>query len=118
MNRMGITRRPRIASFPTGVMSGSSRRWRVRSISGENSISNPGISVNTDSRLSRMALMSTTAMSRPMPNCMKPSAARPLTVVSDEALISGMAFASASMHASRTGFVSCSSEKRWHRMMA
>ncbi|EJX02587.1 hypothetical protein EVA_09306 [gut metagenome] len=57
-------------------------------------------------------------ISRPMVNFIKDSAIRPLMVVSDDALISGMAFAKASMQASREGFVSCSSEKRWQRMMA
>ena len=49
---------------------------------------------------------------------MKPSAARPDTVVRDEALISGMALLRAVMQASRAVRVSRSSVKRWHRMMA
>ena len=81
-------------------------------------MSSPGMRVNTDSRLNRMALMSTVAMSRPMPKCMNARAARPEMVVSEEELISGMALDRAAMQASRVSLVSCSSEKRWHRMMA
>ena len=71
-----------------------------------------------DSILNRMALISTVARSRPMPKCMNARAARPLMVVSEEEEISGMALESAAMQASRTPSVSCSSLKRWHRMMA
>ena len=46
-----------------------------------NSISRPGIRVNTDSMLKQMALMSTMAMSGPMPNCMNSMAPRPEMVV-------------------------------------
>ena len=46
------------------------------------------------------------------------AAARPLIVVSEEEEISGIALESAAMQASRVGSVSCSSLKRWHRMMA
>ena len=53
-----------------------------------------------------------------MPKCMNARAARPLMVVSEEEEISGMALESAAMQASRTPSVSCSSLKRWHRMMA
>jgi len=53
-----------------------------------------------------------------MPKCMNASAARPLIVVSEEEEISGIALESAAMQASRVGSVSCSSLKRWHRMMA
>ena len=81
-------------------------------------MSRPGMRVNTDSRLKRMALISTVAMSRPMPKCMKARAPSPEMVVREEELISGMAFARAAMQASRVSLVSCSSEKRWQRMMA
>ena len=77
---------------------------------GENSISKPGIRVNTETRLNRMDLISTMAMSKPMPNRMNPSAARPHTVVREEALISGIALDRASMQASRVDLYSCSSE--------
>ena len=85
---------------------------------GQNSTSRPGIRVNTDRRLRRIALISTMAMSIPMANSMKPRAARPLTVVREEALISGMALLRAAMAASRAPRASCSSENRWHSMMA
>ena len=117
-NSGGTTRRVFTANLPIGVMFGSSFLWRVRSISGLNSIRSPGIRVNTDNRLNRMALTRTSAMSRPILNSMKPSAARPDTVVRDEALISGMALLRAVMQASRAVRVSRSSVKRWHRMMA
>ena len=92
--------------------------WRVLSISLLNSTSRPGISVKTQSILNRIALIRTVARSRPMPKCMNASAARPLMVVSEEEEISGMALESAAIQASRVGIVSCSSLKRWHRMMA
>ena len=84
----------------------------------ENSISSPGIRVNTESRLSKMALISTTAISRPMPKCMKAKAARPEMVVRELDEISGMALLRASIQASRVSSVACSAENRWHRMMA
>ena len=99
-------------------MLGISFLCRVLSIRGLNRTSSPGIRVNTDSRLSIIALMSTMAISMPMVNFIKARAARPLTVVRDEALISGMALLRASTAASRAFLVSCSSENRWHRMMA
>ena len=74
--------------------------------------------MNTASILNKMALISTTARSRPIPKCIKPSAARPLMVVSEEEDISGIALERAAMQASRVSSVSCSSLKRWHRMMA
>ena len=98
------------AALPTAVILGMRFLCLVLSIRGLNSISRPGMRVNTDSRLNRMALMSTTDRSRPMPNCIKLSAARPLMVVSEEEEISGMALLSAMTQASRAGLVSCSSE--------
>ena len=83
-----------------------------------NSIKRPGIRVNTVRRLRRIALISTTAMSRPMPKCIKARAPRPEMVVRLLEQISGMDLLRASTQASREGRVSCSAENRWHRMMA
>ena len=79
---------------------------------GANSTKSPGIRVNTDRRLKRIAFISTMDMSMPILNFMKASAAKPLMVVSEEPLISGMALDRAAIAASRALFVSCSSEKR------
>ena len=65
-----------------------------------------------------MALISTTAISRPMPKCMKARAPRPEMVVRELEEISGMALLRASIQASLVPRVTCSAEKRWHRMMA
>ena len=54
---------PFTANFPTSVISGKSLLCRVRSISGQNATRSPGISVNTVSRLNKIALISTTAKS-------------------------------------------------------
>ena len=114
----GTTYRVFTSNLPTAVILGMRFLWRVLSMKRLNSTSKPGIRVNTASILNKMALISTTARSRPMPKCINPSAARPLMVVSEEEEISGIALESAAMQASRVFSVSCSSLKRWHRMMA
>ena len=98
------------ANLPIKVILGRSFLWRVRSIKGLKSIKSPGIRVNTDRRLRKMDLISTMAMSRPMANSMKPSAAKPLMVVREEALISGMDLLSAKIQASLAPIFSRSSE--------
>ena len=65
-----------------------------------NNISKPGINVNTDSRLQKMALMRTLPISNPMPNCMNISAPKPEMVVKLLAEISGMALLKAVIVAS------------------
>ena len=90
----------------------------VLSISLLKSISRPGIRVKTDKRLKRIALISTVDKSIPILKCIKAKAARPDIVVRDEEEISGIALAKAAIQASRAGWVSCSSLKRWHRIMA
>ena len=114
----GMIKRVLMSNLPTAVILGIRFLWRVLSISLLNSTSRPGISVKTQSILNRIALIRTVARSRPMPKCMNASAARPLIVVREEEEISGIALESAAMQASRVGSVSCSSLKRWHRMMA
>ena len=114
----GMMKRVFTSNFPTAVILGRISLCLVLSIRLLKSISRPGIRVNTDSRLSRMALISTMAMSRPMPKCMKASAPKPEMVVRELEDISGMALLNASMQASRVGRVTCSAENRWHRMMA
>ena len=57
-------------------------------------------------------------ISGPILNCMNSMAARPPTVVSELALISGIERLSAAMAASRMGSVSCSSLKWLQRMTA
>ena len=84
----------------------------------ENSISRPGIRVNTDSMLSRIALISTRPRSKPMRNCMNIMAARPEMVVRLLAEIEGIAALTAMMQAVRSsGACSRSSRKRCSRMM-
>ena len=114
----GMTKRVLMSNLPTAVILGMRFLWRVLSMSLLNRTSRPGISVKTQSILNRMALISTVARSRPMPKCMKASAARPLMVVSEEEEISGIALERAAIQASRVGSVSCSSLKRWQRIMA
>ena len=72
-------------------------------------MSSAGISRNTDSRLHTMDLMSVTPMSKPRRNFIKVIAVSPAMVVRLLAEISGMDIVSASMAASRIGFVLCSS---------
>ena len=74
--------------------------------------------VNTDKRLSIIALISTVARSIPIRKCINANDARPDMVVREEEEISGMALESAAIQASLAGSVSCSSLKRWQRMMA
>ena len=91
---------------------------RVRSIAREKSSSRPGISVNTASMLSRIALMSTRPRSKPMRNCMNIIAARPEMVVRLLAEMDGIAALTAAMQAVRSsGACSRSSRKRWSRMI-
>ena len=117
-NSGGTIKRVFTSNFPIAVILGIRFLCLVASIQRLNSTRSPGISVNTESRLNKIALISTVAISMPMPKCIKPKAARPLMVVSELEEISGMALASAAMQASRVGLVSCSSLKRWHRIMA
>ena len=63
-------------------------------------MSSPGIRVNTDKRLSMIALIKTVARSRPIWKCIKARAARPDMVVREEEEISGIALLSAVMQAS------------------
>ena len=110
--RLFTAKRPRMSTL------GSSFLCLVFSIRGLNSTSRPGIRVKTASRLKKMDFISTRDISRPMRNCIKARAPRPLRVVREEALTSGMALARAAV-AARTGSrVSRSAVKRWHRMTA
>ena len=74
--------------------------------------------MNTDRRLSRIALISTVDKSIPIRKCINTRAPRPEMVVREEEEISGIALAKAAIQASLAGRVSCSSLKRWQRMMA
>ena len=74
-------------------------------MSGPNSTSSPGMITNTDKSANTIALMRQMPISGPILNCMNSIAARPPTVVSELAPISGMALLSATMAASRTGSV-------------
>ncbi len=117
-NMGGTIKRVATSIFPINVIRGRSLRCWVLSIRLLNSISSPGINVNTDKRLNRIALINTVARSSPMPKCINASAARPDMVVKEEEDISGIALASAAIQASLAGMVSCSSLKRWQRIMA
>ena len=114
----GTINRVATSNLPRKVILGIRFLWRFASIFLLNTISRPGIKVNTDSKLNRIALISTVAISRPMPKCMNAKAPKPEMVVREEELISGIALDNAAIQASRVSLVSCSSEKRWHRMMA
>ena len=57
-------------------------------------------------------------ISYPRRNCMNIMATIPDTVVSEDELISGIAFDNATLTASSASIVSCSSIKRSHRMIA
>ena len=97
------------SNFPTTVIGGIRFLCLVLSIRLLNSIRRPGMRVNTERRLIMIALIRTTARSRPIRKCIKASAARPDTVVREEDEISGIALLKAAMQASLAGLVSCSS---------
>lgn len=80
---------------------GMKLRWAVFSIRRLKTISSPGIRVNTERMLKRMAFTSTMPRSRPMPNCMNIMAMRPARVVRQLEEISGMDLLKARMQASR-----------------
>ena len=77
-----------IAKRPITDTSGNNFLCLVLSIRGVNSISKPGIRVNTDNRLKKIDLISTMDISKPIPNSMNPNAAKPLMVVIEEDEIS------------------------------
>ena len=62
--------------------------------------------MNTDNKLKNTDFISTMAISKPTLNSMNPSAASPLMVVREEALISGIALLSAVIAASLADLVS------------
>ncbi len=108
----------RTSNLPISVICGSSLRCPVLSISLLNNIRRPGISVKTDKRLNKIALIKTVDKSRPILKCMKARAARPDMVVREEEDISGIALESAAIQASLASRVSCSSLNRWQRIIA
>ncbi len=95
--------------MPTAEILGTKFLCTLLSISLLNTMISPGIRVNTDSRLSMIALISTTARSEPILNCIKASAISPEMVVKELEEISGIALLSAAMQASLASRCSCSS---------
>ena len=79
------------------------------SINGAKITNNPGIKVNTDTRLKKIDLINTNDISRPIVNCINANAANPLIVVIEDEEISTIALLKASIAASLVGSFSLSS---------
>ena len=101
MNTGGIILRVFHAKRPMPSMRGTKLRCFVFSIALPKASSSPGMSRNTDSMENTMDFISTLPRSPPRPNCMKVMAISPPMVVRLDDAISGTAFSSASIIASR-----------------
>ena len=108
-NRIGTNLRVAQAKRPTKGIFGTNLRCLVLSMALPKSISSPGITRKTLSRLHAMALMSTKPRSAPRRNFMNVMAVRPAIVVRLEEKTSFTALASARSTLSRMACFSCSS---------